>query len=318
MGATASRWRICRHAAFASDRWSPGRRRVIRSRSNRGRRGTMVSRIRCWRIVRRITSRIMMMMMHRCRHRCRRRRRWWRRRMGSRWRRMGSRRWRRSAVVVRLRRIPRSVIRIIVAWWVGWIVSWCRMRAHDPMRPITWITGGMDRPGLGLQRSLLCGRSSGALEIFASRPTTVILARHWHNTSFHQERTSIGSLRLLRLLSLLTTRVVPRPRRRTHERVRRRLGRPHVQPLAQRLARLRLRLLVAHLVQPPVPLVPPQESAAAMTHDQHHRTRHLGLLATLGHQVRRLEVSDEGAEASVAHLGIGPAAAAAEDVVFRH
>eukprot|EP00585_Thalassiosira_rotula_P020677 CAMPEP_0196205588 /NCGR_PEP_ID=MMETSP0912-20130531/7277_1 /TAXON_ID=49265 /ORGANISM="Thalassiosira rotula, Strain GSO102" /LENGTH=188 /DNA_ID=CAMNT_0041479991 /DNA_START=621 /DNA_END=1181 /DNA_ORIENTATION=- len=77
-------------------------------------------------------------------------------------------------------------------------------------------------------------------------------------------------------------------------------------PSLKALTRLGLGLLVAHLEQPAIAFDPPQEPSTAIPHDQYYRTRHPWFLATLGHQVRRLKIPDESAEAAIAHLGIGP------------
>mmetsp|Transcript_6961 Transcript_6961/g.17209 ORF Transcript_6961/g.17209 Transcript_6961/m.17209 type:complete len:372 (-) Transcript_6961:865-1980(-) len=55
-----------------------------------------------------------------------------------------------------------------------------------------------------------------------------------------------------------------------------------------------------------------------MPHYKHYRSRHPRLLAPFRHEVRRLKVPNQRPEASVAHLGIGAPAPAAQHVVLRH
>mmetsp|Transcript_29835 Transcript_29835/g.64306 ORF Transcript_29835/g.64306 Transcript_29835/m.64306 type:complete len:275 (-) Transcript_29835:831-1655(-) len=167
------------------------------------------------------------------------------------------------------------------------------------------VSGSMDRL-----------RPGGQLPLCNPGPAS--LSRRFAITPVQLLRTSLSRRRWTALLPFLSASTANRLDRSTHERVGCCRGGPDVQTLSQGLTRLGLGLLVAHLEQPAIAFDPPQEPSTAIPHDQYYRTRHPWFLATLGHQVRRLKIPDESAEAAIAHLGIGPSSPSTQYVVLGH
>ena len=97
-----------------------------------------------------------------------------------------------------------------------------------------------------------------------------------------------------------------------HQRIRGGLDGANVQTFPERLTHLGLCLLVSHLVQSTVHVVPSQKSPTSIG------SGHLRFLAPLGHEARGLEVVHQRPKLPIAHLRVCSTTLSAQDVVLGH